>query len=272
MAAEDALDELNATTGLSATADNILILKRERGNADASLFGTGREIELDKALSFNDGFWKLLGEGPEYRLSQASKEEVDAINKAGKPLYPKDIAEALGVSVNLIRKRLYDMKARVEIIDTGKGYITNIGNGGNGGNASNGGNGGNGLTSLPLEERSVTSNATALPLAENEVTPLNGLVVNPEDYSVTSVTSVTSNGEFTLSSNTPMTEEEKTREYASMHASPYQIGQLVTTPKGPGKVKKVFPITKTVTVGFAPGLSRSYPWREVAIIESEVQL
>jgi hypothetical protein len=249
MSAEDALDELNATTGLSATADNILILKRERGNADASLFGTGREIELDKALSFNDGFWKLLGDGPEYRLSQASKEVVDAINKAGKPLYPRDIAEALGIKdVGKIRKRLFDMKERVEIIDTGKGYIANRGNGGNGGNTSNGGNGGNAPASLPLNGQSVTSNVTALPLYENEVTPINRPVVSLEDYRVTSVTSVTNNGEFNISSN--MTEEQrqehelfKQREYASMHPDrallniqDVNVGDWINCYRGYGRV------------------------------------
>lgn len=187
--AEDALDELNATTGLSATADNILILKRERGQADASLFGTGREIELDQALSFNDGHWKLLGEGAEYRLSLASKAVIDVLVLNGGPMWPRDIAAVLEMRENTIRKRLFDMKARGEVLETDKGYISNVGNGGNRSNASNGGNGGN-----TQQYKSVTPPSEALPrypIPETEVTAMNGHHKQAQEGSVTSVTPVT---------------------------------------------------------------------------------
>lgn len=192
--AEDVVDELNATTGLSATADNILILKRVRGSDEGSLFGTGREIELDKALSYNDGNWKLLGDGAEYRLSQESKEVIDTLNINGAPMWPKDLAAVLQVSENTMRKRLFGMKKRAEILETKQGYISNIGNGGNTGNGGNGGNGGNThlYETIPPAE-------TPLPRYQSPksvVTPMNGHYKPFEGHSVTSVTSVTTIPDF----------------------------------------------------------------------------
>ena len=45
LGAADPLDEISGSTGLSGGADSILVLKRDRGRADAYLHVTGREIE-----------------------------------------------------------------------------------------------------------------------------------------------------------------------------------------------------------------------------------
>lgn len=93
-----ALDELNATTGLSATADNILILKRQEKESAGFLFGTGREIDLDKALSFKDGHWSLLGEAEEYRNANPGgiRQEILAVLKSNEmALSLTEIAEAI---------------------------------------------------------------------------------------------------------------------------------------------------------------------------------
>jgi hypothetical protein len=170
--AEDPFDELNGTSGITACADGFLSLKRSRGEADATLWGTGRDYkdDVDLALKFSNGFWNVLGNATEYALSQASKEVIDVLNAADKPLQPKEIAERLGVPVGTIRKRLLDMKKRDEVKDTDKGYIANIGNGGNGGNASNRGNASNADhfdpgNVTPLHDRYLDD--------EEEVTPVN---------------------------------------------------------------------------------------------------
>ena len=50
MGADDPLDEISGSTGLSGEVDEALILKRERGRADAFLHVTGREIEEEREL------------------------------------------------------------------------------------------------------------------------------------------------------------------------------------------------------------------------------
>lgn len=71
--AADPLDELNSSTGLTAGVDGILILKRDRTRADASLFVTGRDVEEEKDFalrwSADVGAWTLAGDAEEYRIA-----------------------------------------------------------------------------------------------------------------------------------------------------------------------------------------------------------
>ena len=55
MAAADVLDEITGSTGLTGVVDGALILKRERGQSDATLFVTGRDTEQEQqfALTFD---------------------------------------------------------------------------------------------------------------------------------------------------------------------------------------------------------------------------
>jgi hypothetical protein len=53
--ADDWLDSISGTTGITGTADSLIVLKRERGQADAFLFGTGRDLpELEMPLKFDE--------------------------------------------------------------------------------------------------------------------------------------------------------------------------------------------------------------------------
>jgi hypothetical protein len=53
--ADDWLDSVSGTTGLTGVADSTIVLKRERGQADAFLFGTGRDMpEYELPLKFNE--------------------------------------------------------------------------------------------------------------------------------------------------------------------------------------------------------------------------
>ena len=51
LGAADPLDEISGSTGLSGGADGVLVLKRDRGRADAYLHVTGREIEEEAELA-----------------------------------------------------------------------------------------------------------------------------------------------------------------------------------------------------------------------------
>jgi hypothetical protein len=60
---DDWLDSVIGTTGTTGTADAVLVLKRERGQADAVLYGTGRDLgEFEKPLRFDEQTcrWQLL--------------------------------------------------------------------------------------------------------------------------------------------------------------------------------------------------------------------
>jgi len=115
--ADDPFDELNATTGVTACADGFISLKRTRGEEEGTLFASGRDYkeEVNLAMSFKSGIWKVLGEGQTaayYGLSQERRMIIDFLCGAITPMAPKDIAVLVGGSddSDKIRKLLYKMK------------------------------------------------------------------------------------------------------------------------------------------------------------------
>jgi hypothetical protein len=128
MDADDPLDTLNATLGFSGGADSILILKRERGRHDASLFVSGRDVEeQDIALKWDaDIFsWSAIGEAEEYRQSLARKEIIDVLRNASAPMAPKDVATLLGKPAGTVRKLMWEMSRDGELTPEGGKYSIN---------------------------------------------------------------------------------------------------------------------------------------------------
>ena len=113
MAAADPVDEVSGSTGLSGGADGIMVLKRDRGKADAYLHVTGREVEDEAELALgwdaSRASWTLAGDADEYRLSQERRSLIEALGAAGGGMSPKDIAEGLGKSVGSVKVLLGEM-------------------------------------------------------------------------------------------------------------------------------------------------------------------
>src|SRR5215217_2494907 len=100
MAATDPLEEVNSSIGLTGGVDGVMILKRERTRADATLFVAGRDVEEEKEFALrwdqNTAGWALVGSAKEYRISQERAAILDLLRRsAPEPLGPKAIAEAL---------------------------------------------------------------------------------------------------------------------------------------------------------------------------------
>jgi len=105
---DDPLDLVSGTTGLTAAADTVLILRRPRGRADAELFLTGRDLEeREFALQFDTRIgWRLLGDAREWRLTKERHQIVETIRYLGGEASPKEIAEALGAPPGNVRQLL----------------------------------------------------------------------------------------------------------------------------------------------------------------------
>jgi hypothetical protein len=136
--APDPLDEVSGTLGLTGAADGVAVLKRERGQHDATLFLTGRDIEeREIALRWDPVFalWSILGEADEYRLSKERQGIIELLKTAGEPLTPKRAADLLGKNTNegAVRKLLWTMAKAGQIEGRSGKYA--IGNSGNNGNA-----------------------------------------------------------------------------------------------------------------------------------------
>ena len=70
---EDTFDAISGSTGLTGAVDGMLVMKRERGSADAILYVDGRDIEESEALALAWdpalASWSLKGDAEEYRMS-----------------------------------------------------------------------------------------------------------------------------------------------------------------------------------------------------------
>lgn len=99
MGSDDPLAQVSGTYGLTGAVDTVLVLRRERGQADAYLFATGRDIqERDLALRFDPhvGTWTALGDAEQYLMSEQRHRILTAVKAHGTDgATPKEVADYL---------------------------------------------------------------------------------------------------------------------------------------------------------------------------------
>jgi hypothetical protein len=113
MAAADPLDEISGSTGLTGGVDGVLVLKRDRGKADAVLHVDGRDIEepAEYALKWDaeTAGWTIAGDAEEYRMSEERKAILGVLTESAEFLSPGEVADALDKPRNTIKQRLWRM-------------------------------------------------------------------------------------------------------------------------------------------------------------------
>jgi hypothetical protein len=124
--ADDPLDEISGSTGLTGGVDGVMVLRRERGRADAFLHVTGRDIEddVELALQWNaeTAAWIIVGDADEYRLSKERLEIMRMLEETGEPMTPTEVAGALDESVNTIKMRMWRMARDGQLTNSGGRY------------------------------------------------------------------------------------------------------------------------------------------------------
>ncbi len=133
MESDDPLDMISGSAGLTGGADNALVLKRQRGRADAFLHVDGRDIEEPTELALrwdaNVASWCIVGDAEEYRTTQARAEIVRVLQDADGPLGPKDVAELLDKKTNAVKYLMWRMSKDGELNSDSKGrYTANFAN------------------------------------------------------------------------------------------------------------------------------------------------
>lgn len=125
MDAEDPLDAISGTTGLTGGMDGALILRRDRGRADASLYVSGRDIENEEDLALKwdqqRATWSVVGEAEEYRRSTEREDILQALREYG-DMTPKELSVAVGRGYDNTRKLLLKMKKCNEVYKVGSMY------------------------------------------------------------------------------------------------------------------------------------------------------
>jgi len=116
----DVLDEIIGSTGVTGAVDGTLILKRDRGQTDATLFVTGRDVEHEQqlALSFDatTALWTLVGNAEELCCTKARQEILDLLREQGPDgMSAREIAATLPKNYHTTRSLLRKMEDAGEV-------------------------------------------------------------------------------------------------------------------------------------------------------------
>jgi hypothetical protein len=130
MDSDDPLDMIHGSAGLTGGVDSALVLKRRRGEADAYLFGDGRDFEnpVELALKWNakTATWTILGGAEVYAMSEQRRSVLGVLESADKPLGPKKVTEMLNANGTEIKYgAVREMCSRM----ANDGQIRNLGRG-----------------------------------------------------------------------------------------------------------------------------------------------
>lgn len=122
MDSEDPMDQISGTTGLTGGVDGSLVLMRRRGETDAVLHVTGRDIEDDTPLALNwdakTATWQTTGPAAMECKTGVRTDTSQFIENNG-PSTAEQISAGTGETLNTVQKRLKRMYDDGELIRTG---------------------------------------------------------------------------------------------------------------------------------------------------------
>ena len=112
--ADDPLEALSGSNGLSACADTTLLLDRD-GNG-VTLYVRGRDVEeKESAMKFLSGNWQLVGDAADVRRTDERTRIQSALLEADEAMGPKEVALATGMSRNNVDQLLHTMGKAGEV-------------------------------------------------------------------------------------------------------------------------------------------------------------
>jgi RecA-family ATPase len=118
--ADDPLEALSGSNGLSACADTTLVLDRD-GNG-TTLYVRGRDVdEKETALHFEAGLWSIKGDAQKVRISTERGRILKALRESKEPMTPADLAADTGMPPNNIKQLLFKMGKAGEVTKSGRG-------------------------------------------------------------------------------------------------------------------------------------------------------
>jgi hypothetical protein len=123
MAADDSLEAVSGTNGVTGAADAVLVLNRDAKGT--TLYGRGRDIEeIETAMRFDGGRWSVLGDADEVRKSDERRKIIAALKAAKEEQSPKAIADLTGMKPVNVRVLLGKMVASGEVSQPSIGFYT----------------------------------------------------------------------------------------------------------------------------------------------------
>jgi hypothetical protein len=126
-AADDPLESISGTNGLTGAADGVMVLKRDIGTGNCTLYVRGRDIEeSEKAVRFvpEIGTWELLGESHEVGRTSEREAILSVLRASDKALSAREVADISGKNYDAVRKTLARMAHAGEVGKQGRGLYT----------------------------------------------------------------------------------------------------------------------------------------------------
>nr|WP_246339979.1 AAA family ATPase [Ancylobacter tetraedralis] len=118
--ADDPLESLSGSNGLSACADTTLVLDMKGG--ERTLYVRGRDIEeKETALSFDGGLWSIKGDAAKVRMTGERAAILDALAGSAESMSPGDIADATRMPSQNVRQLLVSMVKAGEVVKAARG-------------------------------------------------------------------------------------------------------------------------------------------------------
>jgi AAA domain len=118
--ADDPLEALSGSNGLSACADTTIVLDQDQNGR--TLYVRGRDVEeKETAVIFAAGNWTVLGEASDVRRSDERSVIIDTLNDNREPMTPGELAAALGKQPNNIKQLLFKMAKVGDLYRVGNG-------------------------------------------------------------------------------------------------------------------------------------------------------
>lgn len=121
--ADDPLEALSGSNGLSACADTTLVLDKDQNGM--TIYVRGRDVEeKETALRHDVGIWTVLGDAAEVNRSDERVTIAVTLEKASEPMSPTLLADVTGMKNGNVRKLLHHMYENDEVLKIGRGkYI-----------------------------------------------------------------------------------------------------------------------------------------------------
>lgn len=112
--ADDPMDLISGSTGLTAGVDGAMVLNRTRSAADAVLKAVHRELKDDPemALSWDAeaGRWTYIGTAEEHAMGKERKEILDVLAREDREMRPAEVADELGKDPKTVARTMQRMR------------------------------------------------------------------------------------------------------------------------------------------------------------------
>ena len=120
----DPLEALSGTTGISAAADAVWIISRDRNQELGELQIIGRDVQeqnIAVKLSSLTLTWQAIGDADDVALKEGQRKVFEALRMIGEAGTPTDIAAHTGEKVGAVKTRCVRMKGEGLLVSVGTG-------------------------------------------------------------------------------------------------------------------------------------------------------